>query len=150
MSDKNTLCVELTLTNAASHLAKERGLDETEALREFMKTKTCEVLLNIDSLLCHESKECVLDMYHAEMAGDWERWERIMAFENMNYVLFIQVHIANLYRRQHNMSLAEFNELDKKTNFLDFIAISYEPFHLTGDECILIEMGNYCKEILCA
>jgi hypothetical protein len=46
------------------------------------------------------------------------------------------------------MSVAEFLALDRKTDFLPFVADSYEPFFLTGDPGILEEIDDYVREAL--
>jgi hypothetical protein len=69
-----------------------------------------------------------------------------MPFENFDHVLYMQIRVANLYRKAHNMSIAEFLKLDKKTDFLPFVADSYELFHLTGDPGILEEVDDYVRE----
>jgi hypothetical protein len=58
----------------------------------------------------------------------------------------MQAHIANLFRRTRKLSPQEFLELDRKCDFLGYVAESYEPFHLTGDEGILSEMNEYVAE----
>ncbi|MDR1382980.1 MAG: DUF3791 domain-containing protein [Planctomycetaceae bacterium] len=63
-------------------------------------------------------------------------------------VATMQMQIARLYRQRHKITIKEFLELDRKTNVLEFIAIGYEPFHLTGEEGILNEVDEYCKERL--
>jgi hypothetical protein len=60
----------------------------------------------------------------------------------------MQIRVANLYRKAHNMSLGEFIKLDRKTDILPFIADAYEPFHLTGDPGILEEVDEYVREAL--
>jgi len=71
-----------------------------------------------------------------------------MAFENFNHVLYMQIRVANLYRNAHNMSIGDFLQLDRKTDFLQFVADAYEPFHLTGDLGILEEIDDYLRESL--
>ena len=60
-----------------------------------------------------------------------------MPFENFDHILYMQIRVANLYRKAHNMSIGDFIKLDRKTGLLPFIADAYEPFHLTGDLGIL-------------
>jgi hypothetical protein len=64
----------------------------------------------------------------------------------MNNELFMQVHIAALYRKRHHLSIERFLELDRQCDFLGFVAKAYEPFHLTGDQGILDEMERYVRE----
>ena len=68
-----------------------------------------------------------------------------MPFENFDHVLYMQIRVANLYRKAHDMSIAEFLELDRKTDFLPFVADAYELFHLTGDLGILEEVDDYVR-----
>jgi hypothetical protein len=63
-------------------------------------------------------------------------------------VATMQTQIARLYRQRHNMSIREFLELDRKVNILGYIERGYEPFHLTGEEGILNEVDEYCRERL--
>ena len=68
-----------------------------------------------------------------------------MPFENFDHVLYMQIRVANLYRRAHEMTIDDFLKLDRKTDLLQFIADAYEPFHLTGDLGILEEVDNYVR-----
>ncbi|MDR1069653.1 MAG: DUF3791 domain-containing protein [Gracilibacteraceae bacterium] len=68
-----------------------------------------------------------------------------MPFENFDHVLYMQIRVANLYRKAHNMSVADFVKLDRKTDLLPFIAGAYEPFHLMGDPGILEEIDDYLR-----
>ena len=60
----------------------------------------------------------------------------------------MQIRVANLYRKAHNLSVDEFLKLDRKTDFLPFVANAYEPFHLTGDPGILEEVDGYVRGAL--
>ena len=71
-----------------------------------------------------------------------------MAFDNFDHVLYMQIRVANLYRNAHNISISDFLELDRKTDFLSFVADAYELFHLTGDPGILEEVDDYVKNAL--
>ena len=68
-----------------------------------------------------------------------------MPFKNFDHILYMQIRVANLYRKAHNMSIGEFLKLDQKTDFLPFVADAYEPFHLTGDLGILEEVDDYVR-----
>jgi hypothetical protein len=68
-----------------------------------------------------------------------------MPFENFDHVLYMQIRVANLYRKAHNMSVSDFLKLDRNTDFLPFVADAYEPFHLTGDLGILEELDDYVR-----
>jgi hypothetical protein len=48
-------------------------------------------------------------------------------------------------KRRHNLTPAEFVELDKKYNILHFLEIGYEPFHLTGTQGVVEEVEEYIK-----
>jgi len=71
-----------------------------------------------------------------------------MPFENFDHVLYMQIRVANLYRKVHNISIEEFLKLDRKTDLLAFVANAYEMFHLTGDPGILEEVDDYVREAL--
>ena len=71
-----------------------------------------------------------------------------MPFENFNHVLYMQIRVANLYRRAHEMTISDFLELDRQTNLLQFVADTYEIFHLTGDLGILDEVDDYVQAAL--
>ena len=53
---------------------------------------------------------------------------KIMAFENFDHVLYMQIRVANLYRRAHNMSVCDFLKLDRDTDFFSFVEDAYETF----------------------
>ena len=61
----------------------------------------------------------------------------------MDQVLFMQAGIANMFMKKHRLSPKEFLKLDKKIDILGFIREGYEPFHLMGDNGILIEVEEY-------
>ena len=71
-----------------------------------------------------------------------------MPFENFDQVLYMQIRVANLYRKAHEMTIDDFLKLDRQTNILLFIAEAYEPFHLTGDLGILDEVDDYVRNAL--
>jgi hypothetical protein len=70
-----------------------------------------------------------------------------MPFENFEHILYMQIRVANLYRKAHNLSVAEFLKLDRETDLLSFVADAYEPFHLTGDPGILEEVDAYIADM---
>jgi hypothetical protein len=72
----------------------------------------------------------------------------IMPFENFDHVLYMQIRVANLHCKVHNMSIGDFIKLDRKMDLLPFVAGAYEPFHLTGDLGILEEVDDYVREAL--
>jgi hypothetical protein len=61
---------------------------------------------------------------------------------SINNELYLQVRIANEYKRRHNLSSEQFLELDRKYDILHILETGYEPFHLTGDEGILDEIDT--------
>ncbi|MDR1110480.1 MAG: hypothetical protein LBP92_07265 [Deltaproteobacteria bacterium] len=74
--DENAVAfiVKVLTANVAEELAHISGKSTTEALREFMATKTYDVLMKPNSLLYRESPACLVYMVEAERAGDWRRW----------------------------------------------------------------------------
>jgi hypothetical protein len=68
-----------------------------------------------------------------------------MPFENFDHVLYMQIRVANLYRKAHKMTIDDFLKLDGETDLLSFVADAYEPFHLTGDPGILEEVDDYVR-----
>ncbi|MDR2653089.1 MAG: type V CRISPR-associated protein Cas12a/Cpf1 [Prevotellaceae bacterium] len=48
--------------------------------------------------------------------------------------------------KKQNLTVQEFLELDKKFNLLDFITVSYEPFHLMGNQGILNEIQKWIEQ----
>jgi hypothetical protein len=60
-------------------------------------------------------------------------------------VLFLQVNIANAYRKLHGLTVEEFNDLDRKYNILRYLEIGYEPFHLTGTQGVVDEVEDYIR-----
>jgi len=67
-------CIDALTVRTAEKYAESRNIDNTEALRFFMSTKTYDLLVDPKSFLYLESLEYVLDMLDAELKGDWERW----------------------------------------------------------------------------
>jgi hypothetical protein len=72
-----------------------------------------------------------------------------MPFENFDHVLYMQIRVANLYRKAHQMTIDDFLKLDRQTDLLQFVADAYEPFHLTGDPGILEEVDDYVRGASC-
>lgn len=72
--DKIKLCIDALAADVADAIAREKNIGVTDALREFMQTKTYAVLFNAESLLYLETAEYIFDMYQSEQSGDWERW----------------------------------------------------------------------------
>jgi hypothetical protein len=48
-----------------------------------------------------------------------------------------------MFMERHKLTPQEFLKLNEKKDILEFLQISYEPFHLTGDEGVLEELDNY-------
>jgi hypothetical protein len=69
-------------------------------------------------------------------------------FKDFDHVLYMQIHVANLYRNAHHMTVDDFVKLDRRTDLLSFVADAYEPFHLTGDPGILEEVDDYVRDAL--
>jgi hypothetical protein len=69
------LCIDALTADVGDMLAREDDLSITEALQQFMQTKTYALLFDAESLLYLETAEYVYDMLQAERAGDWQRWK---------------------------------------------------------------------------
>jgi hypothetical protein len=65
---------------------------------------------------------------------------------SLDPVLYMQAEIANLYRKEEQLTVQEFLSLDEKYHLLHFIAAGYEPFHLMGEQGILNEIREFIKE----
>jgi hypothetical protein len=65
---------DMTAAEVARRYAGQKGISTTEGIREFMTTKTYELLMNPNSYLSLESVEYVIDLLDAELRGDNERW----------------------------------------------------------------------------
>jgi hypothetical protein len=61
----------------------------------------------------------------------------------MNQATYLQVEIAHLYMKRHQVTPKEFLEMDEKYGILYFLETGYEPFHLTGNQGILREVEDY-------
>jgi hypothetical protein len=72
--DTIRFCIDTLTAETAQRYAEMNRIDETDALRYMMGTKTYELLIAPDSYLYLESVEYVLDMLDSEQQGDWERW----------------------------------------------------------------------------
>jgi len=68
------LCIDALAADVADTISRESGVGVTEALQQFMRTKTYAVLFDEESLLYLETAEYIYDMLQAEQSGDWERW----------------------------------------------------------------------------
>jgi high-affinity K+ transport system ATPase subunit B len=74
--DENAIAfiVKVLTANVAEELARLSGKSTTDALRDFMATKTYNVLMKPKSQLYRESPAYLVDMVEAEQSGDWQRW----------------------------------------------------------------------------
>ena len=68
------LCQDVLAARVAQMMAERDNITPTEAIRHLMMTQTYGLLLDAESYLHLESAEYILDMYDAELRGDWERW----------------------------------------------------------------------------
>jgi hypothetical protein len=68
------LCQDILATRVVQMITKRDNITQTEAIRKLMATQTYGLLLDPESYLHLESAEYILDMYEAELRGDWERW----------------------------------------------------------------------------
>ena len=66
--------IDLHIVKLVETLAERDGKSKTNCVREFMATKTYELLADPESYLCLESPAYILDMLDAERAGNWDRW----------------------------------------------------------------------------
>ena len=67
-------CIDILSAQVAEAIAKEKNIPLTDAVKQFMSTKTHSLLMDKESLLYLESVEYVLDMLKAEEAGNWDEW----------------------------------------------------------------------------
>jgi hypothetical protein len=70
-------CIDTLTADIAQRIARESGISSTEALRQFMGTKTYELLVDKQTYLYLETKEYIIDMLKAEQTENWERWLQI-------------------------------------------------------------------------
>jgi hypothetical protein len=66
--------IDVIAAKVAEVLSRETGKTSTETLRDFMLTKTYQLLLNPKSFLFLESLAYITEMIEAEQSGDWETW----------------------------------------------------------------------------
>jgi len=60
--------------------------------------------------------------------------------------IFLQVDMMYYLIKRWGISLNEFLDLDERYNILRLLRLGYEPFHLTGDEGIALEVEKHIKE----
>jgi hypothetical protein len=75
--NKIHLCIDALAADVADKLSQEACITITDALQEFMKTKTYALLFDENSLLYLESAEYIFDMLQAEQRGDWKHWTEV-------------------------------------------------------------------------
>jgi hypothetical protein len=63
----------------------------------------------------------------------------------LNQVAHLQTEIAHAYMRRHDLTPADFVDIDRKYGILRFIEIGYEPFHLTGTQGVIDEVEDYVR-----
>jgi len=66
--------IDTMTAEVVEKLALNNNIALTDALKQFMKTKTFDLLCDAESFLYLESVEYVYDMLDAEKEGDIERW----------------------------------------------------------------------------
>jgi hypothetical protein len=68
------LCIDALAADVADMLSRDKGIPITEALQQFMMSKTYEVLFDERSLLYLESTGYIYEMLNDEYGGNWQRW----------------------------------------------------------------------------
>ena len=66
--------IDLHVVKLIETLAERERISKTDCIREFMASKTYELLADPESFLCLESPAYILDMLDAEHSGNWDRW----------------------------------------------------------------------------
>jgi hypothetical protein len=66
--------IDVVAAKVAEALSRDTGKTPTAALRDFMGTKTYQLLLNPKSFLFLESPAYIVEMIEAEQSEDWETW----------------------------------------------------------------------------
>jgi hypothetical protein len=66
--------IDLHITKLVESLSVTEDKGATNCLREFMATKTYDLLCNPNSYLCLESPVYIMDMLEAERQGNWDKW----------------------------------------------------------------------------
>ncbi|MDR1532003.1 MAG: hypothetical protein LBS62_07440 [Clostridiales bacterium] len=143
------LLIDLQAATLVDALAKAETKNATDCLREFMTTKTFELLADPESYLCLESPAYVMDMLDAERAGDWERWLEGSHGKYQSRFVPASAYRQPLYAT-HNLTIEQFRKLDHERDILTFLEIGYEPYHLTGDKGVLDEIDEIVAEQLFA
>ena len=66
--------IDLHITKLVDAISVSEGKSTTDCLREFMATKTYDLLCDPESYLCLESPAYIMDMLEAERSGNWDEW----------------------------------------------------------------------------
>jgi len=66
--------VDIMATKLAEIIAAKKNIDKNDAIKELMKTKTYNLLLNQKSRLYAESVEYIFEMIEAEWNNDYEKF----------------------------------------------------------------------------
>ena len=75
VTDQSTrFTIDALAAKIAEMLSRETKKTPTESLRDFMATKTYQLLLNPKSFLSLESPAYIKEMIEAERTGDWDTW----------------------------------------------------------------------------
>lgn len=64
----------------------------------------------------------------------------------MEQSINLQVDMMYYLIKRWDKTFSEFFEMDEKYSILRLLRIGYEPFHLTGEEGIALEVENHIKE----
>jgi hypothetical protein len=75
VNEKTTqFTIDILAAKVAEQLSCGSDKSQTETLRDFMATKTYQLLLNPKSFLFLESPAYIIEMVNAEQAKDWDTW----------------------------------------------------------------------------
>ena len=66
--------IQLNVNFVVNTVSKQQSITQAEAYRNFVQSKTYELLCLEESKLYTEGFEYVLDMYECELRGDTEGW----------------------------------------------------------------------------
>ena len=69
--------INLHIMKIVETLSEQEKKSKIECLRDFLVTKTYDLLADPLSYLCLESPAYVLDMLDAERSSNWDRWMEI-------------------------------------------------------------------------
>jgi hypothetical protein len=60
--------------------------------------------------------------------------------------IHLQVDMMSYLTQRWGKTFAEFFDLDEKYGILRLLRVGYEPYHLTGDEGIALEVESHIRE----